>query len=394
MPQRLVLLGSTRDARGRQLRLEIAISALVLLLGLGVAAFVHAQAPASAPPTAASVNGLLQAFRCHGSETRRIIVRGVEDNYSPTGSEPNFLRADRRLLSSQSYFAGGSYDQTRPDRRFTDSVALPTNVASGLFLIKIRAVANNENDIFTLGDLSDISAADNRSLRYSSPLAQLGAHEGWMVEGDIYLVQFKGLNLRARQPDTGRAFTRTLLDYVRTGENGGWIDVAVLDDSAVDMLAVVVCLEPERGRGVSLSQFRGASAHASNIVAISCAYGPPTQHVCNPYVGDTPCELPQPVACVRQLGAPVPASLHGRLASRIWSGGELAFTEPVAAARFDRIADVDRFCARRFGTDWRTATFHDGMSYIGIAGMARGAPLEGRAWVDIADQPYATCWAR
>ena len=172
------------------------------------------------------------------------------------------------------------------------------------------------------------------------------------------------------------------------------MDVFVQDDTAVDVMGAAICVEPARDKGFSLSRFTGAPTPDRNIVTISCAHGGRNQYACDHYVGDTSCATPLPIACFRPLGAPMPKMLEPFYASQMWSGGELAFTEPVPGDRFHTIGEVNAHCARRFGPAWRAAALGDGMHNMGISAFGDARRLSSRAWVDIANSPYATCWTR
>jgi hypothetical protein len=138
----------------------------------------------------------------------------------------------------------------------------------------------------------------------------------------------------------------------------------------------------------------GPSASVEGTIFLACSYGAADEHVCDPIAGDMPCSTPLPVACLRPGSAPVPEALERLHSAWSWTGGFVALTAPVPASRFRRIGEVDRYCAARFGPRWRTAELHDGYSIKGLTGFGRMPAGVTRAWIDIADQPYATCWSR
>lgn len=376
------------------MRAAIAISWLVLLLSVGISGLGFYNRPVDATPAAITSDGLMRDLHCRTGETKKIVTRGVADNFSPSGNEPNFLRPGRRSVSNESFYRDGSYDQIQDDRRFTDSIPLPADVASGTFVIRLRAIGDNGNDSIGLGDLTGMGTPQT-SYRASFLVPDLGKHGPWHRSGETYWVALDELQLHAVTRGEVGTGSESALDFVRSGGIDGWFDVSVLDDTAVDMMAAVLCIEPERGKGTSLAVFPNASYPSSNVVAISCIYGNRDQPGCNPYVGDTSCKQRLPMACIHSMGAPVPASIERRLAGDIWSGGAIAFTEPVPGDQFRTIHDADRFCAARFGSAWRTVTFHDGMVGLkGIAGWGSAANVSGRIWVDVTSQPHATCWSR
>lgn len=382
---------------GGVVRLSTIIPAMVLVASVGASAFVLSRPAPPAEPQPATAMDLLRAYKCQRAETRQIIVRGVEDNYSPAGEEPNFVREGRQSTDNLTFFAGGSYDQLQLDRRFTDSFRVPANTARGLFVIRMKAVGNNDSDSISIGDVSTFS--DAWLPRFGAGVVALESAPGWTRRKDLYFAEFAAIALRAAPrpaANGGRTTTggASILDFVRNGGADGWVDVFVQDDTGVDVMGAAICIEPPRTKGFSLSLFRGGAPSAPNIVTISCSHGGRDQYMCDHYVGDTACTTPLPVACFRPRGRPMPKAMVGAYASQMWSGGELAFSEPVAADRFRRIGEVTSFCARRFGPDWRAAALHDGMHNLGISGFGDGRRLSGRTWVDIAGESYATCWTR
>lgn len=379
------------------MRLSGVIPALVLVASISVSAFVLSRPAPPADPEPATAMDLLRAYKCRRAETKQIIVRGVEDNYSPTGEEPNFIRQGRQAADNLTYFAGGSYDQIQLDRRFTDSFRVPANTARGLFVIRMKAVGNNDSDTISIGDVSTFS--DAWLPRFGAGVIALERASGWTKRKDIYAAEFTAIIPRAAPrpaPDQVRSTTgrASLLEFVRNGGADGWIDVLVQDDTSVDTMGAAICIEPPRGKGFSLSLFKGAPVPDADVVTISCAHGGRDQHACDHYVGDTSCATPLPIACFRPKGAPMPGSLERHYASQMWSGGELAFTEPLPGDSFRTIGDVNAHCTRRFGPAWRAAALGDGTHNMGISAFGDARRLSTRAWVDIANSPYATCWTR
>jgi hypothetical protein len=378
-------------------RLSVVVPALVLVVSIGVSAFVLSRPAPPAAPEPATAMDLLRAYKCRRAETKRIIVRGVEDNHSPAGDEPNFIREGRQSADNLTFFAGGNYDQVQVDRRFTDSFRVPANTARGLFVIRMKAVGNNNSDTISIGDISTFS--DAWLPRFSAGVIALERAPGWTKRRDVYSAKFAAIMQHpAPRPRPGGARSTaagaSLLNFVRNGGADGWIDVLVQDDTSVDMMGAAICVEPPRGKGFSLSLFKGGPAPPRDVVTISCAHGGRDQYACDPYVGDTSCATPLPVACFRPLGAPMPESMERQYVSQMWSGGELAFTDPVPGDTFRSIGEVDAHCARRFGPAWRAAALGDGMHNMGVSGFGDGRRLSSRAWVDVVNSPYATCWTR
>lgn len=377
------------------MRLSSVISSLILVAAGALGAYGWIMRPAEiGATTPASGMDILRAYECRRGETKSIIVRGVEDNHSPAGEEPIFIREGRRNPDVQSYFTNGSYDQVQPDRRLTDSFRAPSNTASGLFLLRLKSVGDNQNDTLAIGDLTAMTRAGSRGDRFGKMIADLSMAPGWSREGEYYFGEFDSIRLQEVAADGRLKPTVTLLSFIRAGAAEGWVDYTVQDDTSVDFVGIALCLEPAPGKGLTLSPFKEQLKPLPGVVALTCFFGGQNEQMCDPYVGDTACSSQLPVACIRPDGRPVPKALIGHNAGTSWSGGQLAFTEPVAGSRFANFRQVDSFCAAQFGTGWRTARWHDGTSNSDIAGRTASISPQSRVWIDIADSPYATCWAR
>lgn len=388
------------------MRLTVAIPATALMVCAAVIGFGLMAAP-MAPSTGDAdgpVSGVerLRAFQCRRAETKRILIRGVEDGFAPSGEEPDFIRPGRRSAFTESFFRGGSYDQDQADRRFTDSFEVPARVVSGLFVISLRKLADNENDTFGIGDITSVSTAAWGGRQLATGVRLLPRTPGWTVVGPLHFANLADIRLDPPQQgnppgsSAGIVATRsfgTLLDYVRAAKTTAWVDVVVQDDTSVDFMGMALCLAPPHRNGLTLKASDGPSGGAVGTVFLACRQVGDDNAICDPYAGDTPCEARRPVACIKPGDEPAPNGLRTTPSYLSWSGGSLAITEPVAGNRFASVKDVDRFCAARFGGDWRVAAFHDGFRE-GIAGFGDRKAISSRVWVDIADQPYATCWSR
>jgi hypothetical protein len=376
------------------LRLQVIFPAFVLIACGAISAMAWVERPAPIQPPVPAAMDILRDTACLRAETKTILVRGTEDNHAPTGSEPNFLRPGRQFPDSQSFFADGSYDQVQPNRRVTDSFRVPANVAGGRFLIRLKPVAGNDSDTLAIGDLGTVafSGLGRASMRPNAPQEA----PGWTRQGELYHASLADIRLNVPAAPGRPATTRRLLDFIRDGAADGWVDFMVQDDTSVDFAALALCLEPPRGKGLTLGSLVGPPLPTENMVALTCSHGDRNQNDCNPYFGDMACSVPLPVACFRPGDAPIPADLPRGMVRAIWSGGDLAFTEPVPGSRFATSGQVDRFCAARFGPGWRTARWHDGPSNSsqGIAGFSQQSRPTSRVWIDIVGSPYATCWKR
>lgn len=347
-------------------------------------------ATAPPPPDMAPRSGmdLLQAYRCRGAETKRVILRGVEDGFSIAGSEPMRIRDGRRTMRTLS-FKTGAYDQSEPDHWLIDYLETPARISRGLIVISLKPVSEDANDVMAMGDLADLDHGEF----FQAPTSTLATRPGWRRIGaahyaEIDQVHLDGRRARIGDPRAGDP-TPTLLDQVRAGEGTAQIDVQVLDDTSVDFIGLAVCEQPPAGMGLTYAE--RTPAVPDGLVSLACWSVTEGEHVCQPLRGDTPCDTALPVACFRSQEDPAPVRYW---MGKVWSGGAVRFSSPTTASRFRRVGDVNAFCRAQFGPDWRIASFHDGLSPGELLARGDASALSSRVWVDIQDQPYATCWAR
>lgn len=390
------------------MRLSVAIPAVVLIIAtaaIGLASVAGGQAAAerrrldAIPRTGMDI---LNAHDCGGGETKQILVLGVEDNFSPAGSEAGFVRPGRGYQFYLPRDGAGEYDQVNADLSLADSFKVEGAVSGGVFVIRRRGLneGGSDNDGVVLGALRrDPHEAGGAWMGGFSIYGALMG-EGWSVEGDSIYANLDDIALSLRggtrgpADGSGRQPVQSLGDYLNQGGDGGWLDVSIGDDTAVDFMGLALCRPPPVRKGVTLRSIRPPGPEQPQHVHLSCHHTRGMESRCNPYVGDTVCSARLQVACLKPGDLPVPLNPSGGAVSVQWSGGDIAVTEPVRGDRFRTVRDVDALCARRFGGGWRVATLHDGGRIQSVAGRGDPASVSGRVWADIADQPHATCWAR
>ncbi|MFZ5670973.1 MAG: hypothetical protein ACOY4K_15905 [Pseudomonadota bacterium] len=373
-------------------RFPTAFLLLVIALCGGLGAYGwNVSAAARAEVRRPSMSGMarLAAFRCPKPERKVVVVRGVEDAFSPAGVEPTYLRPARRTLLTLSMTTGGSYDQSQPDIAFADSIKAPERVVNGLVVMAIRGLVGSENDGMSVGDGPSLEQIRRTGRVFRSLTRDLSTAPGWRFDGAVYSADFRDVRFFTDRPRPAGE-PANLLEYLRGG--GEWIDVMFSEDTSVDFIGLAFCVAPVSDKGVS---FYAPSRNAYGVpggVILSCNGVRDDRARCDPYVGETSCKTPLPVACIRPGETPAPAAYARMYSGIAWSGGDLAAAPPAPGDRFRTIAEVDAYCAAHLGRGWRTLRMHDGLDGHTIAGRGDPAAFEPRAWIDSPDQPYASCW--
>ena len=389
------------------MRLSVAFPAVILILAataIGLACVAASQAMAERNRAEAEPRtgmDILNAHDCSEGETKQILVLGVEDGFSPAGSELGFIRPGRVQAFYLPRDGAGEYDQVNANRGFADSFKVEGKVSGGIFLIRSRGLArDSDNDGLNFGALGRDPRATGGAWIGAGQLSGFRTRAGWSQEGDVIHGRLEDIMLgypgsgRGPAAGSGREAVQTLKDFLNRGGDGGWLDVFVSDDTAVDFMGLALCRPPAVRKGLTLTALRPEGPGQRGQVHLNCFRVSDGDRQCNPYVGDTACSARLPVACLRPGHLPAPIYPSGRLVTGAWSGGDIAVTEPVAGEQFRTVGEVDALCARRFGEDWRVATVHDGGRYLQVVGRGDPASVTGRVWADIADQPHGVCWAR
>lgn len=133
----------------------------------------------------------------------------------------------------------------------------------------------------------------------------------------------------------------------------------------------------------------------SGVIDVGCGHTPGAGNQCNPRTGDTPCSAKIPVLCLLNTKLKQPRSLHIPNKYHQWSGSVIATSAPVAGSKFKTLAQVNTFCQQQFGSNWTVAEFHQGWGWYFKAYGNVGSNYNQsrrRFWIDINDQPNATCW--
>lgn len=353
-----------------------------------------AQVPGTEPSPTPALDHL-DRFRCPQGLERQVLLGGQEDGFDRRGSEPSrippqvadrpFYRdlAARRPLVQQL----GDYDAAGPDRVVMDHVTVPRTVVSGEVVLRSRAAAGGSgNDYLTLLPIRSGSPVERlRSGHYSLRLDD----PAWQTVGNPAAGVRSAPLAAVRGSMAGGP--ATLLDELASAGADAEVMVAVQDDTAVDMLALALCLEPAVPQGLTFVEHPAKPA-GPDISVLSCV-SDDTERLCGPQQGDTPCSTSLPLACYREGAQPKPANLTALgLDEARFIPGEVRMT---AAVRGDSLATreaADALCARTLGTGFRVLRYQEAGGAVVISRSA--VPARTRAWIEIGDQPRATCWSR
>lgn len=376
------------------MRLATAVLLAVIALCGGLGLYGWTLGAARTPVIQPALNGMAQlaAYPCAKPERKVVLIHGVEDGFSPAGVEPMFIRPERRTPWLVSMTKGGAYDNNQADVGFTDSFEVPARVVRGLFVIGLREMEGSSTDFIHIGDIPTQETVSAIGKAFRSTVPELAREPGWRVSGEVYSAELESL-VFFRQPPVGANQPRNLLERLRPSAGPSWVDVTVMEDTSVDFIAMALCIAPSPGKGMTFYVPSPKQRNVLGIVALGCNLTRDDRAACDPYVGDTPCDTPLPVACIRPAERPVPVGFV-KAYDKTWAGGDLAVAPAAPGSRFRTVREVDAYCAANLGPGWRVVESHDGLGGNTVSGLGDRASFEPRVWLDIADEPYATCWAR
>ncbi|MFZ5669817.1 MAG: hypothetical protein ACOY4K_09995 [Pseudomonadota bacterium] len=343
---------------------------------------------------------LLNDFRCWPGETHRLVIRGIEDGFSPGGMEPSHKhpRLPDSLVAAP-LTRRADYDHSRMDTYVLDYFELPRTTARGLFVISLKSLGADDSDTLVIGDILEWSGGrlpPTHPIFYQR-VSKLGSIPGWRRSGSLIWARLSDISLRTSgaAPEIAGG---NLLEYVRSGQAGAF-DVKVADDTSVDFMGVAFCEEPATHGGLT-ARAETLVLSGEPLIVLSMLGGRSSAGG-NPFVGDTDCDVELPLACFRDERRPAPAIFstlrqmgeHEDLA-RFWTGGSVKLSSPVKGSAFATVADADRLCRRSFGPGWRVVDYHASGAGVSVTGYGRADTEMQRVWVDIKDQPYGVCWKR
>jgi len=311
----------------------------------------------------------LENYNCRAGETKQIIFRGIEDNFSPEGVENAFIDPDQDkiIFDTIKNLSLRGYDETGQDKNFLDQFDLPKRTFHGIVSI-------------------DVS--------YSQPIAEM-MNTGWSVDNAYHWANLEDLAVQVFD-ENGTQYSKDMphfLSAIRKQQQEQDFLIKIGDDTMVDFVGFALCLEPPENKGVVFSNvdIRGReifkSIPAGQVFLNTAIVNGESCH----NEGCVPCNEKRPLVCIQDLNFPVPQNLNNDLIA-LWSGGDLAFTKPIPASMFETEDDVDAFCTGQFGAGWRHLHMKDGgwgASLIGYGSLPSG---HSEFWVGVKNSPHHVCW--
>ena len=339
----------------------------------------------------------LENYNCRTGETKRIVFRGIEDDFSPQGIEEVYLNPDqdRKLFEASDNLTARGYDESGQDKIFLDQIELPNRTYHGIVSIGLKELSSVRNDavsfIFRKQDSIEGGLAD---VKHTASVANMTA-AGWNADHNYYWADFsdlvtqtygdKGEHVVGQVPNFLSAIRARKMDQIFT--------VRVGDDTMVDFIGFALCLEPLVNKGVVFSNNhvtenpifqnlpKGQIFLTTAVVNGKQCYNQ----------GCMQCDEKRPLVCIQDVNLPFPDGLHSELLAS-WSGGNLAFSKAIPASMFETEDDVDDYCQDLFGADWRHLNIKDGSWSGRIVGYGELPSEYSEYWVGVKNSPHHVCW--
>jgi hypothetical protein len=342
----------------------------------------------------------IDSIRCPRGLISNVQVRGTEDNFSRLGDEgariePSLLRfgSYRDAQEGRARALGlRDYDEGGADKQLIDHFDVPKSAVSGTLVLKFKTAGGGaENDFIRLVPSQTFVTASGaeKLASFSLSVAQAASRFAQTGASNVASIPLEDFTADSKPPNPNNM--AAVLNY--TGQQASdlqKVTLIVSDDTAIDVAALALCLEPDLVQGVTFAEASDKPL-GPNYSVLSCA-GDDTQSHCGPYSGDTLCTTELPVACYRDGTNPKPEVVMPGVNLAAFVGGDVRPSKPVAAAQFATRQDADAFCAAEFGAGYRVLSYQEGG---GGSVISKGQmPARTRLWIDIRDQPRGRCWDR
>ena len=400
------MLGTSKVSVLLSLILGLLLGAVLLVFGAYFSGFLDWDNDQS-DQTVSLTQGTdwLEDYSCAKGETKQLIIRGVEDNYSPDGEElvPESDYANSIITRSNNNFGHRHYDDPEPDKILFETFDIPSQFAHGIFVIRLREHSIVKNDAIRIGNLQliengqYISAFDHVAI-FINKLSQL---DYWEHKNDIYRVNFK--NLEIQKPSAPETIT-SVADYIHHSATPlQQISVAIEEDTQVDFMGLALCLGPEEDMGMVYAlrdwDYYGRTPEFNEdtipkdyrAIDVAIIDSKP----CHIYTGCYNCEKALPLACFEYQDLSI-SELTPTL-NHISSRGEVRLTKPVAGNQFGTADDVHKFCRLSFGDKWRALSRHEASPNGQMLTKLRNPLNSSPFWIDVKGNnggQHSNCWAQ
>ena len=332
---------------------------------------------------------ILDTYRCPAGQKKIQISRGVEDGFARAGHEPAIIRPEVLELPFYEYlyneknsiFTFRDFDELGIDKFLISSVDVPPKIAGGVFVIGMKSGGRVGTDLIRISDLLSLAPNSKTSVDFAVKISDvLSGETGELIDG-IAVIDLKDFETNLSETNI-----RHFIDYIETSEKKATFDVVIHDDTRVDFFGISFCQNPLERHGTTMSvDSRGFGKDGVDV--LQCNYDP-NQRPCDPVLGDTLCTSAVPLGCYKDGNGPMPE--NPLFNPNFFIGGEVKATPPIIGETLSSITAADETCAENFGEGWRTLSYHESGGGNVIAYM--NAVPHMRMWVDVKDNPSASCW--
>jgi len=186
----------------------------------------------------------LNAYSCRVAETKEIILGGEEDGFSLAGEEVNrpgsFAEYRKnRTGSRDSVDIERGYDVGGQDSTFLETLELPSNIAHGIIVMRIRLLSSLRNDVIIIGGLDQgHKFSESSNFSFSQP----EGNPGWILDGEVLSAQLSELVFPQRFSPNREPLLKkyqTALEFVQ--RSGKPLNIAIQDDTMVDVVGLALC---------------------------------------------------------------------------------------------------------------------------------------------------------
>lgn len=310
---------------------------------------------------------LISGFQCHAAETRHVFFMEHHENEAPAG-----MYGERALAQ----------------------FAPPALTAEGFVIVAAGPGGGADGVVLRLSAVG-------------APAYHTGPAAGWRNDGSFLHARLSELQLDTPPRFTAPGQTRSrieappgsVLDHIRKGGGVLTVDLLAGTSSAISQTAVVLCEEPPPGMGLAMSIQASVDDSGAGITLLGCHHERQDLPQCDPLRGNARCDAHLPLLCFSDSNLPAPSIPESafpwtQALDFFWSGGQIAAIPDVRGDGLGTVSEANALCETEFGAGWRVASYHESARSNNFAAYGQLAEPHRLHWLDIKDQPYATCWQR